>query len=246
MKISAVVALLVSLTLAPWVKAFTTTLSISNRCSAKWMAAAATTSSYKEDVDVDAMLEASNFPIRPADLIVLAKQVMIEKGVGTLDGGTCLADDFVFRAQFVEVDKAGFIGALDSFNLSDSFDMKLQFFGWTVDPLQPNRVWVFNRQEAVHTKPFFGVSATGKKLVLPPQTFHVDFTEEGKVKEFGFYTVDRAQGNTGGLGGAFAFFYGVGRPLPFPEGKPYKMSWQRRIIEFVTKFAAEFRKKSKK
>jgi hypothetical protein len=141
----------------------------------------------------------------------------------------------------VEVDKAGFIAALGSFNLADSFDIKQQFFGWTVDPLQPNRVWVFNRQEAVHTNVFFGVKPTGKQLVLPPQAFHVDFTEAGKVKEFGFYTVDRAQGNTGGLGGAFAYFYGAGRPLPFPEGKPYKMSWQRRIIELLAKFARALR-----
>jgi hypothetical protein len=196
---------------------------------------------YKEDVDVDAMLESSSFPIRPAELIVLAKQVMIEHGVGTLDGGACLADDFVFRAQFVEVDKAGFIDALGSFKLADSFDIKQQFFGWTVDPLQPNRVWVFNRQEARHTNAFFGVKPTGKLLVLPPQSFHVDFTEAGKVKEFGFYTVDRAQGNTGGLGGAFAYFYGVGRPLPFPEGKPYKLSWQRRILELFAKFARALR-----
>ena len=30
----------------------------------------------------------------------------------------------------------------------------------------------------------------------------------------GFYTVDRRQGNTGGLGGAFGYFYGTGNPLP--------------------------------
>ena len=51
-------------------------------------------------------------------------------------------------------------------------------------------------------------------LTLPPQLLHLDFNNDGKVTEFGFYTVDRRQGNTGGLGGAFGFFYGVGRPLP--------------------------------
>jgi hypothetical protein len=221
---------------------------ISNRLSVGRTRTTATISdeiSYKEDLDVDSMLEKSSFPIRPVDLISLAKQVMIEKGVGTLDGGDCLADDFVFRAQFVEVDKTGLIGALSTFNLANSFDVKQQFFGWTVDPVQPNRVWVFNRQEATHVKDFFGVKPTGKTLVLPPQTFHLDFNDSGKVIEFGFYTVDRAQGNTGGLGGAFGYFYGVGRPLPFPEGRPYKMSLQRSFVELLANFARKFQKKNK-
>lgn len=245
MKAYTVVALLGSITLAPLtcVIAFTNTYSISNHFLAITRRMATSTISYKEDVDVNGMLEKSNFPIRPVDLIALAKEVIITKGVGTLDGGECLADDFVFRAQFVEVDKAGLIAALGTFNLTNSFDIKQQFFGWTVDPLQPNRVWVFSRTEATHVKDFFGVSPTGKNLVLPPETLHVDFNDAGKVMEFGFYTVDRAQGNTGGLGGAFGYFYGVGRPLPFPEGKPYQMSWQRRFVEFFVNFAQKFQNK---
>jgi hypothetical protein len=198
---------------------------------------------YEGDLDTDALLAKSTFPIKPAALLVLAKEVVLEKGTGTKDGGECLAEDFQFRAQFVEVDKVGLLKALESFNLEDSFDLKQQFFGWNVDPLQPNRVWFMNRQEATHVKEFFGVKPEGKHLVLPPQTLHLDFNEDGKVKEFGFYTVDRAQGNTGGLGGAFAFFYGVGRPLPFPEGKPYKMSFRRRFVELLAKFAGKLQKK---
>jgi hypothetical protein len=189
--------------------------------------------SYKEDGDLDteSLLSQSSFPIKPNDLIALAKETVFMKGVGTKDGGECLADGFVFRAAFVETPKEGFIKALKSFSLEDSFDLKQQYFGWTVDPLQPNRVWFLNRQEATHVNDFVGVKATGKHLILPPQNLHIDFNEQGLVKEFGFYTVDRAQGNTGGLGGAFAFFYGVGRPLPFPEGKPYTYSLRRRIVE---------------
>lgn len=89
-----------------------------------------------------------------------------------------------------------------------------------------------------------GAKATNKTLVLPPQSLHLDFTEDGKVSEFGFYVVDRAQGNTGGLGGAFGFFYGVGRPLPFPEGKPYKMSLKRRVFSIIARFLSKFSKQS--
>jgi hypothetical protein len=193
---------------------------------------------------VEALLAKSTFAIKPDDLITLAKDFTFINGAGTKDNGACLADDFVFRAAYIEViDKEKFVATLGGFSLEDSFDMKQQFFGWTVDPLQPNRVWVYNRQEGVHVKDFIGVKPTGNQLVLPPQSLHMDFNEEGKCTEFGFYTVDRNQGNTGGLGGAFAFFYGVGRPLPFPEGKPYKPSLQRRILEGVTGFANRFKGK---
>lgn len=43
------------------------------------------------------------------------------------------------------------------------------------------------------------------------------------------YVMDRRLGNTGGLGGAFGFFWGIGCPLPYPEGKPWSSSWQQRV-----------------
>jgi len=152
------------------------------------------------NVDNETKVDTSTFPIAPADLINLAKKNMMENGMGTKDGGECLADNFIFRAQFVEVDKEGYLNALGSFKLEDAFDIQQHYFGWMVDPMQPNRVWFMNRQEAVQVNEFAGVPANGKKLILPPQNFHIDVDKEGKVTEFGFYTVDRAQGNTGGLG----------------------------------------------
>ena len=55
--------------------------------------------------------------------------------------------------------------------------------------------------------------------------------------------VDRRQGNTGGLGGAFAFFYGVGRPLPIPECQPYKPSKRYRLLQLIGKLQSKFSKK---
>jgi hypothetical protein len=83
------------------------------------------------------------------------------------------------------------------------------------------------------------------RLIFPPQVFHMDFTEDGKVKEFGFYTVDRQYGNTGGLGGAFGFFYGVGKPLPFPEAKPFKPSFRYRMLQKVGGFLQKLQQKKK-
>jgi hypothetical protein len=198
----------------------------------------------KGDLDTETLLAKSTFAIKPDELIEVAKDFIFIKKNGIADKGASLSDDFVFRAAFVEVlDKDKFVEALLGFNLEDSFELRSQYFGWTVDPTQSNRVWVYNRQEGIHTNDFVGVKPTGNKLVLPPQSIHMDFNEEGKCTEFGVYTVDRGQGNTGGLGGVFAFFYGVGRPLPFPEGKPYKFSLQRRLVESIGNIARKFSKK---
>lgn len=55
---------------------------------------------------------------------------------------------------------------------------------------------------------------------------HVDFDEDLKLTEYGLYTVNQNQENTGGLGGLLGYFYGAGRAPPYPEVHPYKMSWQ--------------------
>jgi len=191
---------------------------------------------------------AETFPITPNDLIQRAKEVLgPDVGVGTKDGGECLADDFEFCAAVVgPLPKDEYLGALGSFKLEDSFDITMNLFGFNVDPMQSNRVWFFQRQTAKHVKDFAGVEASGKELVLPPQVFHLDFNEDGKVKEFGFYTADRRQGNTGGLGGAFGYFYGVGRNLGFPEAMPYKPSFRFRMLQKVGGLIRRIQNRKKK
>jgi len=51
------------------------------------------------------------------------------------------------------------------------------------------------------------------------------FNEQGQVVEYTIgYPMDRRLGNTGGLGGVFGLFYAIGKPLPFPEANPWKIS----------------------
>ena len=38
---------------------------------------------------------------------------------------------------------------------------------------------------------------------------------------------------SGGLGGAFGYFYGVGRPLPIPECQPYRPSFRFRMLGYL-------------
>ena len=203
--------------------------------SAPAAAPAATAAALVPEVDVAAAFAASSFPIAPDDLVARAKEVMgPDVKVGLADDGACLAEDFEFCAAVVgPIGREDYVGALNNFKLEDSFDIAPNYFGWTVDPLQPNRVWFMGRSIAKHVATFAGVEATGKELVMPPQQFHLDFDERGRVKEIGFYTVDRRQGNTGGLGGAFGYFYGVGKPLPIPEAKPYAPSFRFRMLNFL-------------
>lgn len=188
-----------------------------------------------EFLDEDLLLAESSFPIKADDLMVRAKEVLSPAiSIGTKDGGECLAEDFEFVAAIIgPIGKKAYLDALGSFKLEDAFDISANFFGMSVDPIQPNRVWFFNRVEGIHTGEFRGAAPTGKKINYPPQTLHLDFNADGKIKEFGFYTVDRRQGNTGGLGGAFGFMYGVGKPLPIPECQPYKPSKRFRLLNFI-------------
>ena len=190
------------------------------------------------------MFLASDFPIKPEDLIARAKEVLTA-GIGTKDEGACLAEGFEFCAPVVgPLPKEEYLKALGNFKLEESFDLNAQYHLFRVDPTQTNRVWLHTRTLGKHVadSTVFG-KATGKEIVNPPQCMHMDFTADGLVKEVGFYTVDRRQGNTGGLGGAFAFFYGVGRPLPIPECQPYKPSKRYRLFQLIGKLQSKFSKK---
>ena len=202
------------------------------------------------DVDTTAAFAASTFPISPPDLINRAKQVLSpEIGIGTKDSGACLAEDFEFVAAVVgPIGREEYLNALGGFKLEESFDIQQNTFGFTVDPLQPNRVWWYGRQISTQIAPFMGAEPSPAaadsptELTLPPQSFHMDFTEDGLVKEFGFYTVDRRQGNTGGLGGAFGYFYGVGKPLPIRECQPYKPSFRFSMLGLIGKIGKKLSK----
>ena len=141
----------------------------------------------KGEVDEEAMLAASTFPIKPAALIARAKEVM-EAGVGTKDGGACLAPDFEFCAAVVgPLGRDEYLGALGNFKLEDAFpDLNPNYYGFRVDPFEPHRVWFTSRSTATHTGSLLGKPPTGKKLTLPPQQFHLDFAPDGLLREIGF------------------------------------------------------------
>ena len=229
--------------------------------SASWAAPAttrpATTRSTRlnmvtlpDEVDEAALLAASTFPIGPAALIDRCKSVILEQGKiqdGSLDE-TIYADDFRFCAPFVGgptprsaddpmpgLSKDQYLAALRNFDLLTAFpDMNNNYHRFYVDPFEPNRVWFQTRCFATHTGKLLGGEPTGKRLELPPQAFSMTFNEAGQLTLFNVgYVVDRTVGNTGGLGGAFGFFWATGNALPFPECQPFKGSARLRGLGFL-------------
>lgn len=199
------------------------------------------------EIDTAKAYAESTFPFPPEQLIERTKQLFSpEIGLGLKDGGNCLADDFQFTAAVVgPLGKEEFLGALSSFRLEDSFSIQQNAFGFVVSPVQTNRIYFITNNVAQLVDTFMGVKPEDfrETLILPPQCVHVDFDDNMKVKEFGFYTVDRQYGNTGGLGGAFGFFYGVGKPLPFREAQPFKRSFRFRLINALARIGSSISKR---
>ena len=199
------------------------------------------------EVDVAKAFAESKFPIKPEDLITRAKVVLSEDvGVGVNDGGECLAKNFEFCGPVVgPLPKQDYLNALGNFKLTDSFSIDSNYFGFTVSPKQTNRVYWFGYSEAKMIGPFFGSQPEDytDDIILPPQVFHMDFDEQGKVTRFGFATADRTYGNTGGLGGAYGFFYAVGKALPFPEARPFKPSFRYALFMKIGRLVDRLRSK---
>merc|ERR1719282_195395 len=206
----------------------------------------------EDEVDEAAMLAASTFPIKPNALIERCKEVILaQRGIqdGSIDENI-YADDFRFCAPFIGgptptspddampgIPKAEFLASLRSFDLLTAFpDMNNNYHAFRVDPFETNRVWFQTRAVATHKGPLMGSEATGKRLELPPQAFSMTFNDAGQVTLFNAgYVIDRTVGNTGGLGGAFGFFWGTGNALPFPECQPFKGSLQLRGLSLLQK-----------
>ena len=206
-------------------------------------------------VDEAATLQANRdrtgFPIAPDDLIAKAKEVIIKnqnlQDPAVFDD-SIYADNFRFVAPFVGgatsttgerigFTKAEFLASLRSFDLLKAFpNLNNRYHAFRVDVFEPNRVWFQTRAKATHTGELMGASPTGKSLELPPEALSMTFNADGQVELFTVgYVIDRTAGNTGGLGGAFGYFWGTGNPLPFPECQPFKGSIQLRLLGALQK-----------
>ena len=132
------------------------------------------------------------------------------------------------------------MSAIGSVDIKGGFpDFQGEFYGFHVDPFEANRVWYTARGRGTNTGPLppFAPAATGREVVNPPQACSLTFNEDGLVTKYTIgYVMDRHVGNTGGLGGLYGIMYAIGKPLPFPEARPWKMSKRYRLFNALGNF----------
>jgi len=185
-------------------------------------------SSEKHFLAEEIMLSRSDFPIQPADLVERCKTV-IRHNFGA-EKPELLSGDFQFIFPVVgPLPKAEFLEAFSSFKIEEALTGSNNYFGFNVDPMEPNRVWYFSRGLLTHSGVLqFGamkMKPSGTSVIATPQVQSMSFNGEGECyKLTGGYSVDRTVGNAGGLGGVFGLIHAIGGSLPFPEGKPWKPS----------------------
>eukprot|EP00976_Prorocentrum_cordatum_P094276 1189727-Prorocentrum_minimum.AAC.3 len=115
------------------------------------------------EIDVEEMLAASTFPIKPDALILKAKKFLASDfGVKDPDA---VSEDFRFVAPVVgPLDKKTFLEAFGSFKIKEAFpDFNVQYHDFRVDPFEPNRVWLTVRGRGTNTGKFANsIPATNK------------------------------------------------------------------------------------
>jgi len=197
---------------------------------------------YAWELDTKAMISQAKFPIKPAQLIAMTKEVINRDILDPRD----LAEDFVFQFPVVgPLSKEEYLKAVGGFKIKDAFpDLNPGIHDFRVDPMQPNRVFYTVAFTATHTGESPLGAPTGREVLCPPQVNSLTFNAQGKVTKYtGGYVVDKDIGNAGGMGGLFGPLYAIGRPLPFPEAQPYSKSWQFKIFNLFGSVAQKLTKK---
>jgi hypothetical protein len=188
-------------------------------------------------IDEAALLKEKGFPLLPEELIARAKKFLDSRGGFGADPAL-MAEDFQFMGPVVgPLSKDVFVKAIGSVDMEASFpDFQGEFYGFRVDPFEGNRVWYIARGRGTNTgpPPIVGGAPTNKKLENPPQACSLTYNEQGLVTKYTIgYVMDRTVGTTGGLGGLYGVLYSIGKPLPFPEARPWKMSKRYRLFNKV-------------
>jgi len=188
-------------------------------------------------VDEESMLAKRGFPLAPDELVGLTKKFLMSEG-GFGASPELLSPGFKFIAPVVgPLGKDEFLAAIGSVDIEAGFpDFQGEFYNFSVDPFEGDRVWYISRGRGTNTGPLppFAPSPTGKEVVNPPQACSLTFDAGGLVTKYTIgYVMDRDIGNTGGLGGLYGLLYAIGKGLPFPEANPWKRSKRYALFQFI-------------
>lgn len=176
----------------------------------------------------------------PEEMVLIAKRFLASSG-GLGGDPELLSPSFTFEGPVVgPLGKQEFVEAIGSVDFKAAFpDFQSEFYGFHVDPFEGDRVWYTARGFGKNTGPLLPFvpenSGTGKSVVNPPQVCSITIDHStGLITKYTIgYVVDRTVGNTGGLGGLYGILYALGRPLPFPEANPWKISIQYDLFQKI-------------
>jgi len=170
---------------------------------------------------------------RTDQLIAKAKEfITTASGFYSAGDDSFYSDDFVFRGPFVgPLNKNDYLATLKAFSPKESFpDLNPNPWGFSIDPINPDRVWFMVRMTGTFQKELelvpgiFKVPANGAKVQGAPETYSILFDKDNKVKCLTVgYIADRFEGNTGGLGALFGILHAVGISLPKPPNPLFRI-----------------------
>jgi hypothetical protein len=135
------------------------------------------------------------------------------------------APDYVLRGPVIgPMTRKDLIDNFQGLGILSAFpDLRMESFGFTIDPENPYRCFYFQRWKGTHTEDMhsFGqvYPATGKEMETPVSVFSMVFNPEGKVvyDQVGA-VVDRHEGNTQGKAAVFGLLHAAGMRLSASPG----------------------------
>ena len=160
-------------------------------------------------------------------LIELANEIIYTKSGFYSDyDESVFSEDFVFRGPYIgPLNKKDYLATMDTFKIYEGIpDISPNAWGFSIDPQDPDRVWLMVRNTGTFTgEAGIGlgngqsIKPNGAKLEGCPETFSLTFDENRKLKYLTVgYVADRFQGNTNGTGAAVGIFNAIGFPFPSP------------------------------
>mmetsp|Transcript_3823 Transcript_3823/g.5646 ORF Transcript_3823/g.5646 Transcript_3823/m.5646 type:complete len:259 (+) Transcript_3823:42-818(+) len=149
------------------------------------------------------------------------------------------AADYVLRGPVIgPINRADLAKSQKGLGIAAAFpDLKLDTFGYTIDPENPYRCFYFQRWRGTHTGDLdnYGTvyPATGISMETPVSVFSVVFNPEGQViyEQVGA-VVDRLEGNTEGKAAVFGMLHTAGLKLSASPGDK-TFAFIQRVGHFV-------------
>jgi hypothetical protein len=157
------------------------------------------------------------------DVLAKTKKYIATQSSGNQD---FYADDYVLRGPVIGPINRADLAATSGSGLGVNAaypDLKIETFGYTIDPENPYRCLYFQRWRGTNTGDLdsFGTvyPATGNEMETPLSVFSVVFNPDGKIvyEQVGA-VVDRIEGNTQGKAAVFGMLHTAGFKLSASPG----------------------------